>query len=365
MQPSDPGRNERQPAGEAEQRASSALHRLLPRALISLLIAGGFVWALKRGGLPLSPPEAALPFLKWWAIPAFLVTNLVSMAMRTHRMVYLLRPIRRDVSAAGVVGIGLIGYAAIFFAPLRLGEVVRPYLLARHERVKFGQGLGVVAAERIIDGLMTVLLTAAGLAFSRHITPLPDHIGDLPIPISLVPRVLRSATVLFGLAFVGMAVLYATRAFAIDFLRRIFGVISKPLATSLAQIAERVLDGFAFLPSFRHSGMFVFESVVAWGMTTATQWVLLQGVGLEASFWIACVTTGLIALGSLLPAGPGFFGPYQIATYTSLAMFFVPALVTTQGALYVFGSYACHVALNLSYALVGFLLLRRSSSQPT
>lgn len=348
-------------SAEAEQRAASAMRRLVPRAAISLLIAGGFVWAFKRGGVPLAPPPGTLVHLKWWAIPAFAASNAVAMALRTHRLIYLVRPLRPDASRPGVVGVGLVGYGAIFYAPLRLGEVVRPYLLSQHERMKFGQGLGVIAAERIIDGLAVVIMTAAGLALSVHVSPLPDHIGNLPIPVSIVPKALRSATLMFGVAFVGMAGLYATRSFAIDLLRRIVGRVSARLANSLAQTLERVLEGFTFLPSVNSTGPFVLQTALCWLATIFSQWTLMRGVGLEATLAMASVTTGVVSLGSLLPAGPGFFGAYQIAMYTSLAMFFAPTIVTTQGALFVFSGYACHVVMNLIFPLIGFYLLARSS----
>jgi uncharacterized protein (TIRG00374 family) len=348
---------------EAAQTKSRTLHRLVPRAVISLLIAGGFVWALQRGGLPLSPPLGALPHLRWWGIPVFVALTVLCNFFRTYRLVFLLRPLRPNISRLRVLAIGFIGYGAIFFAPLRLGEMVRPYLLTQDEGIPFGQGLGVVAAERIIDGLVTVLMTALGLAFSVHVSPLPDHIGALPIPISVVPGALKSATVLFGVAFVGMAGAYATRTFTVALVQRCFSVISPTLGAGIARILGRVLDGFAFLPSRRSAGGFVVYTLGCWLSNAAALWALLAGVGLPASLAVACVTTGIIALGSLLPAGPGFFGAYQIATYTSLAMFFVPAEVVSQGAIYVFGSYASHVLINVAMTLLGFYLLARARAQ--
>src|SRR5688500_8031051 len=103
--------------------------RIVVRLVVSLLLAAAFVWAMRHGGLPLMPPGYALSELRWWAAPAFVLLTIGSTFFRSYRLVYLLRPIRPDISPTRVVAIGLLGYGAIFFAPLRLGEVVRPYLL--------------------------------------------------------------------------------------------------------------------------------------------------------------------------------------------------------------------------------------------
>jgi len=348
---------------QPKPRQSTPLRRLAPRVLISLVIAGGFVWALERGGLPLAPPAGAARLLTWWAIPGFVVLTMLSTLFRTYRLVHLLRPTHPGISAKRVFSIGLVGYGAIFFAPLRLGEMVRPYLLAQDESVTFAQGIGVVTAERIIDGLVMVLMTSVGLAFSMRVSPLPDHIGQLPIPVSLVPKALASATLLFGGAFIGMAVLYVTRSWAVGFVRRLAGTFSVKLGDALARILERLILGFSFLPSLRSSSAFVLQTLGCWLAGALSQWVLMAGVGLPATPAEGCVTMGVIALGSLLPAGPGFFGAYQVASYTSLAMFFAPASVVGLGAMFVFGSYACHVTLNLLMTLLGFYLLGRGRRQ--
>lgn len=350
---SEPGQHDA--ARPASQR--SAFWRIVPRVVISLLIAGGFVWALQRGGLPLSPPAHSADHLKWWGVPAFATLTLLCMLLRAYRTVFLLRAIRPDVSALRVVAIGMVGYGAIFFAPLRLGEMVRPYLLTQDEGITFTGGLGVVAAERIIDGLVMVALTATGLALSVHVSPLPDHVGDLPIPVSLVPRALSSATAMFVLAFVGMTGLYAVRRGAVRAANGIFGVLSPRLGALCARSVERVAGAFAFLTSPRSAAPFVLSTVTSWVLNALANWALLVGVGLPASFAVACVTAGVVALGSLLPAGPGFFGSYQIATYTSLAMYFAPHDVVSLGAMFVFASYAGYVVLNLLMALAGFYLL--------
>jgi uncharacterized protein (TIRG00374 family) len=335
------------------------LRRIAPRLTVSLLIAIGFAWALGRGGLPFSPPEHTAHWLRWWGPLGFALCGAVAAFFRTRRWVYLLRPLAPGLNSWRVLGVGLIGFSAVFFAPLRLGEVVRPYLLSEDGEVSFVQAVGSVAAERIIDGLAVALLTACALWLSTPISPLPNHVGALPIPVALVPGTVLFASLMFTGAFATIAFFYAAREQARRLVRAVIGVVSPRLAELCAGFVERLAEGFRFLPSWRSSGPFLRDTLLYWGGMGAAQYVLLRGVGLDCTAAQAFMTVGVIALGSLLPAGPGFFGAYQVAAYTSLAMFHPEQAVLTQGALFVFWSYCMHVLLNVLAGVVGFTLLSR------
>ena len=149
----------------------SALRRYAPRVVASLAIAGGFVWLFRRGGLPLIPPAETLSAIHPATIAAFCLFIALSTYLRVHRWVPLLRAVAPDVSEPRVVAIGLIGIATIMFAPLRMGEAARPYLLARDGKVTFFQALGAAGAERVIDGLVLTLSSALALALSTPISP--------------------------------------------------------------------------------------------------------------------------------------------------------------------------------------------------
>jgi uncharacterized protein (TIRG00374 family) len=341
----------------------TSLRRILPRAVASLLIAAGFVWALRRGVLPFAPPAHAAAELRWWGVPAFVILMAGAFYFRTSRWLYLLRPLAPGLRKWRVFGVGLVGFAAVFFAPLRLGEMVRPYMMSQEDDVTFMQAVGTVAAERIIDGLVLVLMTAAALGMSVPLSPLPNHVGSLPIPVSLVPRTILLASIMFFLAFVAMAIFYFARDFARRLVGAVVGVVSPRMARLSSELIERLAESFGFLPSWQRSSPFLRDTLLYWTCSGLAQFSLLRGVGLESSVAQAFVTMGVIGLGSLLPAGPGFFGAYQVATYTSLAMFNSEGDVVTKGAVFVFASYLTHVALNAASGGLGFFLLSRS--QPT
>jgi uncharacterized protein (TIRG00374 family) len=277
--------------------------------------------------------------------------------LRTYRWLYLLRPIQPDLSARRVFGIGLVGFAAIMFAPMRMGELVRPWLLAEDGRISLVQGASTVAAERIVDGLTLTLLLMASLSLTSPLSPLPERVGKLPLPVAAVPAAASGALLLFSAAFVAMAMFYFWRDAARRAVHFVVDPFSKWLATWLTTQVERLADGLRFLPSGRHGGAFLRDTLLYWALSALSMWLLLRGCGAPADFTQACVIMGIMGIGTLIPGGPGFFGTYQLAAYCGLAMFFAEPTVLSSGALFTFVSYTVNVAMTALSCLVGAWLM--------
>ncbi|HEY3256299.1 MAG TPA: lysylphosphatidylglycerol synthase transmembrane domain-containing protein [Polyangiaceae bacterium] len=338
----------------------STLWRYAPRIVASLAIAGLFVWVFHRGGLPLIPPAGTLSAIKPWTIAAFGLFTAFSTYLRVHRWVPLLRPVAPDISEQRVVAIGLIGIATIMFAPLRLGEAARPYLLARDGKVTFFQALGAAGAERVVDGLVLTLSAALALVLSTPISPLPNHLGDVPLPVSIAPRAIYGAAVVFSGGALALTVFYLARGFARKVTMTLLSPISVKFANFVTSTLERLADGLNVLGSPENRLRFFTETLLYWLCQFIAQWLLMRGCGIEGSIAQACVTLGVLGLGVIVPAGPGLFGAFQIGTYLGLALYFPVTILRTSGAAMAFVSYAVQLSAMLLSLGVGFWLLGRS-----
>ena len=341
-------------------RAARVLWGQAPRLVASLVIAAGFVWLFRRGGLPLIPPRSAFERLAPWAVPVYAALIAIGLWFRVHRWVYLLRPIAPEASARRVVGVGFVGVAAILFAPLRLGEAARPYLLARDGKISFFQGLGAAGAERVVDGLVLTIVSAAAMALATPVSPLPNRLGDIKVPVSAVPHAIYVALLVFVSAFAALIVFYGARDDAHRFTQRLLGRLSTRLANFVTDTLERLADGLKVLASPHDRLHFFGETLLYWACTYLATWGLMRGSGIPGSFAEACVSLGVLGLGAIIPAGPGFFGTYQIATYTGLALFFPQSTVVSSGAAMVFISYATQLVLTALAGALGFWLLGRA-----
>lgn len=341
-------------------RTLDAFRKFAPRIAISLAIAGGFVWLFHRGGLPLIPPPGALSALAVWTVPAYVVLQLAAVFFRVHRWVPLLRPIAPDAPASRVVGIGLVGIAAIMFAPLRMGEAARPYLFARDGKVSFFQALGAAGAERVVDGLILTLISAVALALSTPISPLPDHLGDMPLPVSVIPHAIYIAALVFSGGAVALLVFYSARGFARHVTFMLLNPISPKVALFVTSTLERLADGLKVLGSPDDRLRFFGETAAYWLFNLLGFFALFRGAGIEASLAQTCVSLGVLGLGVIVPAGPGLFGAFQIGTYSGLALFFPLATLKSSGAALVFVAYASQLLIMASSLGIGFWILART-----
>jgi uncharacterized protein (TIRG00374 family) len=285
---------------------------------------------------------------------------LCSTFLRTYRWLYLVRPIAPDIDARRVMGISLAGFGVTFLAPLRSGEVVRPYLLSQGGDVTFMQAAGTVGAERVTDGLVLMLLTFVALATATPITPLPDHLGDLPLPVSAVPAAVYSMLLVFAGAFTVMTLFYVAREPARRITRRVVGIVSPRAGDFAADKLSRLADGLSFLPSKGNLLRFIRETLGYWALVMLAQWLLMRGLGLPATLAQATTTVGVQGLGTLVPAGPGMFGAYQIAGFSALAMFFPMSQVTNEGAVFIFVVYCAQFVLNVLELGLGFWLISQA-----
>jgi len=74
-------------------------------------------------------------------------------------------------------------------------------------------------------------------------------------------------------------------------------------------------------------------------------WVLAVGCGLPIGLGHAVAIMGILAIGILLPAGPGMFGPFQLAIAAGLSCYLDQSIVTDQGALYIFVLYVVQASV--------------------
>jgi uncharacterized membrane protein YbhN (UPF0104 family) len=323
---------------------------------VSLVIAAAFAWALDHGGLPLLPPRDALAKVDLSYCAAFGVVLVAMHVVRATRWRHLLAPISGGISVRRVLAVSFIGFAAILIMPLRAGEFVRPYMIRQRGKITIAAATGTIAAERIIDGLFLTISLGICMQLAHPLSPLPDHIGKLQIPVAAVPAYAYAALTVFVVAFGIIALFYWRPVLGYGAVEHSLGIFSKKLARKASDFVARTADGLKFLPSFRHFGAFLGETALFFGLNALSIWLLARGCGIESiTFAQACVVMGVLGVGIIVPAGPGLFGTFQAATYAALAMYFHDDVVLAPGATFVFLLYTLSSAWHLLAA--GFFLV--------
>lgn len=342
----------------AAPRRVSLLRRHGLKLAVSLLLGGVVTWVLARGGLPILPGADAFASVRPWTVVVYVASLAVLHVLRAVRWRHLLRPVG-GASLRNIVAVSWIAFGAILLSPLRSGEIVRPYLITKRSNVTLWEATGTVGAERVIDGLMLSVMLFIGLQLATPLSPLPDHVGNLPVSVADVPKAAYGALALFVVAFAAMGTFFFARRLAHRATVAVIGVVSRPLAERLAGIVEGVADGLRFLPSPRLLVPFTVETTAYWLVNAVGVQLLAWGCGLGGlTLAQAAVVVGCLGVGVLVPAGPGFFGAFQGAVYMALAMYCPEAKLIGPGAAFVFLLYATQVGFHIVAMAAGLALDR-------
>ncbi len=314
------------------ERRRGSLTSLFVKVAVSLLLACLFAWLVERGGVPLIPNEAQFRRVVPSLVAVGVLLYLIAHVLRASRWRFLIRPIA-PLRLGAVVSLNWIGFSAIFLLPLRLGEVVRPGLTRLRHGVSVTAGLGTVAVERVVDGLIASLCVAWGLYALQHSSskdPFARHL----------PAYALSALAVFSVGLFVLGLLLWKRQGAHKLAEAIVGRFSTKSALWVGEKIDRLTSGFRSLSSFRLTAAFAAESIGYWALSAASMWALAVGCGLPLGYAHSIALTGILALGVLLPAGPGLFGNFQLSVLAGLKLYLGDTLTMERGAVFIFLLYA-------------------------
>ena len=166
-----------------------------------------------------------------WSV---LVTAL-SYLIRVERWRRLLQPVG-PASLASAGRATVIGFAANALLPGRVGEVLRPYVLARRERLSGSAAFATIVLERLLDLLAIVLMVAVFIVLDDPPTTAPQLLRALRV------GALGAGTFAI-LALVLLILLVRSPGRADTVARWCASVAPGSLARTVARVAQRFLQG--------------------------------------------------------------------------------------------------------------------------
>lgn len=328
----------------------SIARRIVPKLLISLALGALFAWLVARGGVPLIPPADAFAHVKWWTVPLYGVVLVVTHFFRASRWRFLIAPVK-ELPLREVVALNWIGFFAIFALPLRLGELARPALTKLRNDIPISVGFGTIAVERVVDGLITSLCVAWALFALPRLSTDDELARALPFYGYL-------ALAVFASALIALALFLWQRVLAVRLTKYTVGMVSPRIGDLLANKVGSVADGVRSIGNPKLASGFLGETLLYWGTNAAGMWLLGWGCGLPMTFAHAVAIMGILAIGILLPAGPGLFGNFQLAISTALKIYFAAELVGAQGAVYIFLMYSIQAVFIVVVGVVPLYAMR-------
>jgi uncharacterized membrane protein YbhN (UPF0104 family) len=317
--------------------------------LISIICSWLFLRKIEWSSLGVAFREAKYIYI----FPA-IVLIFISYYFRAIRWSVLISPVKK-VSVLNLFSAIMIGSMANNVLPARLGEVIRPVMIARKEKIKVSASFATVVMERVFD-ILGIIVIASLLFYFLSAEPSQNrHVGAANY---IESSTVDSKTVEHGrqinahshsvnrkketdsqsvihqlrkwsaiMAFFGICAimslfllsLYPKKAGTV--LEKLLFIFPHHLRDKLVNLLHSFISG---LQVFDHKTKLIWIGVLSlmiWLLNAASVYVLCYSFDMGLSFAGACFVIVCVALAVALPQAPGFIGVFHIATQKSLDVF--------------------------------------------
>jgi glycosyltransferase 2 family protein len=274
--------------------------------VISLLVSVGFLYLAFRH-VKLDELGTALRRVHGGWLLVSVCVSLLIMVFRAWRWQLELRPLEH-LPLGRLWVITAVAYMAINLLPVRLGEVVRPWLLSRRSHVSFSNVVGNIVLEKTLDSVVIVFYILVGLITVEN---LPLWVRRGAIFPAAAAAILVSLVLLFwwrGEAFVE---------------RWVLRLLPQRFGNNLKSVLASVADGMRVIPNPGLLLAVFLVSLALWFLPILSSYIMILAFDLHVPFSAALVVFIFVGFGTALPNLPGMIGPYQYACQLALHLFSV------------------------------------------
>ena len=268
----------------------------------------------------------------WWILPtiAILFTTFI---LRTLRWQLILINISKIEFRQAFHPL-MIGFMMNCVLPGRVGELARPVLLRQRHGISVTTGIATVAAERIFDIAMLIVLFA--LVFTT-VTSRPDLAGDY-FGFHLNSAVLKSAAL--GMIRLSIALIICIALLTIGVTRRLIkaciGRIGRYLVVIMPRCQNRIerfmefiiriMDNFAAGLSMVRNPVRMSActglTILIWALMAFSYVIFAKGCpGIKLSLIELTTVMVVICFAIALPSVPGFWGLWEAGGVFALSIF--------------------------------------------
>lgn len=242
-------------------------------------------------------------------IPVMIISHWI----RAVRWKTILNPIYQGASVRNLFASVMIGYAINNLLP-RGGEIVRPYVVSRQEKISFSSTFATIILERILD--LFTLLILLGFTFLLH----EDKI------VVLLPTNIDVAKITYLIIFLIILIVFAFYPPITDWLiTKIVKPFSNLFAKKLSEIFAKFRKGFAIIKSPNLYTQIIFESLVIWFFYALPLYIMFYAFDFSSqgmNFWDAILLLVASGISFTIAPTPGSIGVFHWIVKVILMKFY-------------------------------------------
>ena len=201
----------------------------------------------------------------------------------------------------------MIGNMGNNIFPMRMGEVIRCYVLGYQENMSKSRILASIMFERVLDGITVIVFFSISLLFT--------NVGDIFIIGAMI------ALLVFGFILLVMIISknYQERFFKI--LSYIFYFFPDKVKARLSNISSSFLTGLNIIHNKRYLLISIIYSLLFWGLGILGTYFVLLSTNNTISVDLPIILTSALVFGVMIPSAPGFIGTFHYVVILVLALY--------------------------------------------
>jgi uncharacterized membrane protein YbhN (UPF0104 family) len=253
-----------------------------------------------------------------------------------------MRPIKK-VSFASLFSVTSIGFMANCILPARAGEVIKPAIIAKKEKIKIPASLATVLMERVFDSISLIIFTIIVLAIlpvpanttqKEHSNPMSvssmeahDAGSSNPHAKSTAHTIVKlkkmAKMLIIPLAFIILLgfILAKYPQKVQDWLGKHLSMLPARISEKLISFVDHFISGFAILKNRAEVVQVSLLTALIWVLVVLEAYFIGFSFNLNLPFLGACMVTIFIAFAVALPQAPSFIGVFHIAAQTALGLY--------------------------------------------
>jgi len=307
----------------------------LPQVLGYSLSAVCLIFVLH--GYPFDQIIPAIKDLDWKWVAIAVAADLSIYIIHAWRWNTLLSPVARLKlwRTAQAIYIGLFANEVF---PLRVGELIRCFLLTHWNGLRLSLGFSSAAVERLIDGFW---MLAAFLITLHFVAGTPGG--------QSIPKDLELLVEGIGLLLVAGAALLI---WILRHKQESHAVISERRSSATLR---HILEGLHLMGNPRTLAITALISLLYLATHMFSLYALLKAYKTDYSFWVAAGVVTIIRFATVVPNAPGNLGVINLATVTALRVFDLPENDAKTFSILLFGAWTLPLLIGgaIATALTG------------
>ena len=279
---------------------------------LGLLISAAFLYIafynVDLGLLFLSLKSTNLLFI----IPIVTLTILFYV-IRALRWFYLLEPIKK-VGLSNLFFSTVIGFAANFVLPARLGEFIRANYIGRMEGISKSSSLATIVTERLFDVFIILLILLFVILFT-----------NFPSEWELMGNALKtgglSLLIIFIMSILLLVGLKEKTQIFLNIAERLFFFLPRKIKHKLIYVLKDFSDGLVLVKGLSQLLAVIFYSLTLWCLSVFQIYIIGLSMGLSLPFLAPFFILIVICLSVTIPSAPGYIGTFHLACQYGLIFY--------------------------------------------